>query len=384
MKVLSLSYCFPNALQPTWGVFVEQRLAALSRRAELQAVSPIPWFPLLSRRGGKSLPEKEIWRGLTVHRPRFFYIPAVFKSLDGWFYGRGLARWLKHLCRQWRPDILDAHFVWPDGVGVAHLARQLSIPYTITLRGKIYPCLEVPSQRRQCAEALIGAAAVISVSSPMADEAHKLGVPHERLFVIPNGVDTQRFTSRDKIDTRKQLGLLLDKPLVAAIAHLKPTKGQGELVRAMQQLDKDVHLVLIGGEAVRGYSRELEQLCVSWGIRQRVIFAGCQPYDKIPLYFSAADVSVLASYREGCPNVVLESLACGTPVVATRVGAVADLMAVPQDGQIIPPRDADALAAGLKKVLEDVKQPGYRVTAQAVKTWDTVAQQVYNIFEKIV
>ncbi|MBN2212128.1 MAG: glycosyltransferase [Sedimentisphaerales bacterium] len=380
MNVLSWSYCFPNAHQPTWGVFVEQRLAALNRKVDLQVVAPTPYFPLLTRLHGRSLPHRENWHGLTVHRPRFFYIPAICKSLDGWFYGRGLTAWLKQFRQQWRPDVLDAHFVWPDGVGVAYLARKLKLPYIITLRGKIYPCLEIPSQRRQCAQALIGAAAVISVSSPMADEARKLGVPDERLFVIPNGVDLRHFAPRNKMDARRQLGLPLDKPLIVAVAHLKAAKGHGELIRALQQLDNDVHLVIVGGEVVSGYRRELERLSLTLGVLQRVILADRQAYDKIPLYLNAADVSVLASYREGCPNVVLESLACGTPVVATRVGAVEDLMAVPRDGQIVPPRDAEALAAAIKQVFSATKRADYHVAAGAVKSWDAVAEQVQMVF----
>lgn len=384
MNVLSFSYCFPSSLRPTWGVFVLQRLAALARRANLEVASPVPVFPLWNRLcGGLPAPVEE-HGGLTVHYPRWFYFPAILKTLDGRLYARGIRRWFDARCRDHRPDLLDAHFVWPDGVGVSHLARRAGLPYVITLRGWLYPCLERPSLRRQAQQALRDAAVVISVSGRLADTAADLGVPRDRIHVIPNGVDVDRFRPTDRERARQDLGLPADGRLVVSVAHLKRTKGYDELLDALAALPEDVRLVIVGEDPGRGtYRRHLEERIVGLGLAGRVTLAGRQPHERIPLYLNAADAAVLASYREGCPNVVLESLACGTPVVATRVGAVPDLVTPGANGVIVPPRDAAALADGLRNVLETAWLRQHIRASVRANTWEAVAVCVRDVFRAV-
>jgi len=378
MKILSFSYCFPSRKKPNWGLFVYQRLAALARLEEVKVCSPVPWFPFLKNQEIVD-PNEQMWRDLAVYRPRFFYFPGILKNYDAWCYAWGLRRWLGELCRKWRPDVLDAHFVWPDGVGVALLARELKIPYVVTLRGKIYECLKIPSQTRQCAVALQGAAAIISVSSNMAEEAHKLGVPKDRLYVIANGVDLNHFHPRNKSDSRKILGLPHDGRLLVTVAHLGHRKGHHETIRALAGLPEDVRLVIVGGPAQGGTPEQLRNVARSVGVEQRLILPGSQPYKRIPLYFSAADVGVLASYREGCPNVVLESLACGTPVVATDVGAVPDILSVPATGRIVPTEQVEPLRIALSEVLSRSWNAEEVVRASGVQDWDGVAAEVGKV-----
>jgi len=382
MRVLSFSYCFPNRVNPTWGVFIAQRLAALSQREKLQVCSPVPWFPVLSARRGDPGPAKESWNGLKVYRPRFFYFPGVFKNHDARFYAWGLSRWLRKFCQFWRPDVLDAHFVWPDGVGVALLAKELKIPYIITLRGKLYECLPISSQREQCATALQRASAVISVSGQLAEEARKLGVSDDRLVIIPNGIDRDYFHSRDKRTCRKELGLPVDGRLLVTVAHLGHRKGHHEVIRALAGLPDDVRLVIVGGPAQGGTPEMLRAVAMEVGVEDRLILPGHQPYEKVPIYFSAADASVLASYREGCPNAVLESLACGTPVVASDVGAVRDILSAPETGRIVPPRKVGPLRKALADVLDHQWNSAEIVKTSGVKSWDEVAQKVQKVLHK--
>ena len=381
MNVLSFSYCFPRQANPTWGVFVQQRLAALAKHVELQVASPVPTFPLVSRLRGGLPPRQEVWEGLTVHRPRFFYFPGVLKSTDALLYGWGLRRWLGQLCDRWRPDVLDAHFVWPDGVGVWQLARDMGIPYVVTLRGTIYPCLEIPWRRRQVRSALAGAAAVISVSSPMAAEAEAMGVGAERLHVIPNAVDAERFRPRDRQAARKDLDLPADGRIIVSVAHVGPTKGHWETLEALASLPDDVSLVIVGGDRTGGKDgRALRSRIAELGLQRRVVLPGRQPYERIPLYFNAADVSVLASYREGCPNVVLESLASGTPAVVSDVGAAPDLVQDGVNGRLIPARDWRAVLDALRDVLGRTwSADQVRQQSPSVRPWACVANEVSHV-----
>lgn len=384
MKILSFSYCFPNPASPTWGMFVLQRLEALGKYEDLRVCSPVPWFPLLAGGRRSDGSKAELWQGLTVYRPRFFYVPRFLKNMDARFYALGLQRWLAELSRPWRPDLLDAHFVWPDGVGVALLAKGMGIPYAITLRGKIYECLKEPEQTSQCAKALQGAAAVISVSSRMAVEAQRLGVAPERLHVIPNGVDKEQFRPRDRRECREQLGLPVKGKLLVTVAHLGHRKGHHEVIRALAGLAEDVRLVIVGGPAQGGTAEHLQTVAREAGVAERLILTGPQPYDRVTLYFAAADASVLASYREGCPNAVLESLACGTPVIATDVGAVPDILPVPHAGRIVPPQQVESLRTAIAEVLDRQWDPQDVVRQGGVRSWDEVAEDVHRVFKGIV
>ncbi|MBN1588453.1 MAG: glycosyltransferase [Pirellulales bacterium] len=377
MKILSFSYCFPNHLNTTWGVFVSQRLTAVARHAELRVVSPVPDFPVIGRLRGFPGPTIDTWQALTVYRPRYLCVPSLFKSLDGRFYARSLRSWLDKLCVEWKPHVLDAHFVWPDGVGVSLLARRLGLPYAVTLRGKIYPCLEITSQRRQCAEALRGAAVVISVDSKMAQIARELGVSAERIHVIPNGVDLDHFHLHDKLDARRQLGLPEEGPLLLTVAHLGPRKGHRETIQALARTTSGARLVLVGEDGRGGRNvKALRELARSLDVENRLLVLGRQPYSRLPLYFSAADASILASWREGCPNVVLESLASGTPVIASDVGHAAALVDSQCAGRIVPPRQVEPLARAIDELLDQPSLPEDVRNCPAVRSWDAVATDV--------
>jgi glycosyltransferase involved in cell wall biosynthesis len=374
MKILSFSYCFPRRAAPQWGIFVLQRLAAVARREHLQVVAPEPYFPWITSWRGWRGPCVEEWQGLRVYRPRFFYLPGLLKSFDGRFYARAVRRWWKAHLDHDRPDILDAHFEWPDAVGVSLLAREVGLPYAVTMRGWLYEAMARPRILPQCVEALRGAAAIISVSTHLAETAVQLGAPAERVHVIPNGVDTERFCPRDKTAARQALGLPEDGRLLVSVAHLGPRKGHRETIQALAQLPPDVRLVLVGGSPGPGRSehalRELARRC---GVQSRVIFAGRQPHETVPLFFNAADASVLASYREGCPNVVLESLASGTPVVASDVGNVSTMVCNGTNGFVVPPKTVGPLAAALSELLNHPIASEEVRRWPAVRSWDEVA-----------
>ena len=383
MRCLSFSYCFPNRARPTRGVFVLQRLAALARirDVEVQVVAPVPVFPIVSSIRSKLPPTKDTISGLAVHYPRFFYLPKILKTLDGRFYGRGLTPWVRDFCRNGRPDLLDAHFVWPDGVGVSHIARALGIPYTITLRGAVWVYFRNEKIKRQCIRALKDAAAIISLSDSMVEVCRELGVSSDKFTVIHNGVDRDLFRPGDKQEARRKLGLPAEGRLVVCVSFYQKRKGIMELVRAMASLPQDLRLVLVGSEisTEAAYCRDVLQEIERLGLSQRVLRVGHQPHERIPHYFRAADVSVLASYWEGCPNAVVESLACGTPVVGTPVGSVPEIISPEKNGVIVPMGNVDALAEGIQHVLDREWLP--EKLSRTVKSWDEVAQKVYEVLK---
>jgi glycosyltransferase involved in cell wall biosynthesis len=382
MHTLSFSYCFPNSRRPTWGVFVLQRLAAVSRRTDLVIASPVPVFPLWSRlRGGLPAPV-EAHGGLTVHYPRWFYVPGVLKTLDARLYARGIRRWVDRQCRRRRPDLLDAHFIWPDGVAVARLARDRGIPYVITLRGGVWVYLKKPGIQSQCLDALQGAAAVISLSDSMTELCRAMGATSTTYRTVHNGVNRDLFFPADRQEARRTLGLPEGVPLVLCVAYFEKRKGILELVQAMARQDERAHLVLVGSQASDEpkYYTDVRQAIARLGLAERVTLAGQQPHARIPSFFQAANVTVLASYWEGCPNAVVESLGCGTPVVATPVGAVPELIRPGVNGEIVRVQDVDSLAEGIRRVLARDWDPGQ--LSRTVESWDDVAARVHDVWKE--
>ena len=366
-------------------MFVLRRLAALARQpgVELTVAAPVPVFPILSRLRAELPPAQDVIDGLTVQYPRYFYFPKILKSLDGSLYARGLRDWLAGVCRDWVPDVLDAHFAWPDGVGVGNLAQALGIPYVVTLRGRLWVDFQHESIKRQCVRTLQNAAAVISLSDSMVKAYCELGVSAEKFTVIHNGVDRKLFRPGDRNEARRKLDLPLQGQLVLCVAYYQRRKGIMELVRAVADLPPNVRLVLVGSQIAvettyyRNVLREIQRL----GLSDRVIRVGQQPHERIPEYFQAADVSVLASYWEGCPNAVVESLACGVPVVATSVGSVPEMIVPGENGQIVPMRNVGALSAALTEVLGREWAP--EKLSSGVRSWDDVARSVHQVFQKV-
>lgn len=382
MRVLSFSYCFPNRVNPTWGVFIAQRLAALSQLedVELEVCAPVPMFPIVSHLQSDIPPLQETNRGLTVHHPRYFYVPKFMKHLDGKLYARGLLPWVRDYCKRSQPKIFDAHFAWPDGVGVYYLSRKLNIPYVVTLRGWIWVGMKQPKLWSQATEALQNAHAIINLCRPMADVCRELGCEEQRLHIIHNGVDRELFYPIDKAEARKALGLPQDLPLIVCVAYFQRRKGIIEVIQALAKLSSDTHLLLVGAPAEADYYAEVLRIIDKLGLADRVIITGQQPHEKLPFFYNAANVTVLVSYWEGCPNAVVESLGCGTPVIATPVGSVPEQVIPDKNGYIVPMKDPDALAEALRKALS--RDWDRQQLVASVMSWDEVAREVQKVFHK--
>ncbi|MCE5276586.1 MAG: glycosyltransferase [Planctomycetaceae bacterium] len=386
MRVLSFSSCFPSTPAPSEGIFVFDRLKAISAHASLRVVHPVACCPLMGPiRRPAGLPESEALDGLPVWHRYYPYVPGVLKRFDGWFYYRGLRRWVARRCRNWQPDILDAHFAWPDGVAVSLLARSLGLPYVITLRGTINPRKEIPCFRARMAPALRCAGAVISVSGPMAETAIEMGAAPERVHVIPNGVDAEAFQPCPRDAARLRLGLDPRRQTLVCVASLKAPKGQRDLLHAAADLASRPMIVLVGPPAAgAGYVQSLRTLAGRLGMSERLKIISAVPRQEVVDYFNAADLTVLPSHSEGCPNVLLESLACGTPPVATAVGGVAQIIRDGDNGLLAPPGNPAALAVALEQALARPWDRAQLRQSVIARSWAVVAEEVTQVFSEAI
>jgi len=386
MRALVLSSTFPNPKQPTLGVFIRERLRRVAHRADLRVVAPIPWFPmnrLLRGARAVGIPAVEQQHGLQVYHPRFLCVPGHLKWLDGVLYGLSLIPFLLRLRREFPFDLIDAHFAYPDGVAGVLLGRVLRRPVVITLRGSIVRLATYPSHRPQLRWALERADRIMAVSQSLADVAGGLGIPQARIRVVPNGVDTVAFRPGDQPAARRACGLPLERRVILTVGGIYADKGQHLVLEALPALLRrhpDLLYVMVGDFRRDAYRDRLEAIIERGALGDRVRLAGLRPHQELPAWYQAADIFCLPTRSEGWANVLLEALACGVPVVATRVGGNPEIIRDERCGLLVPFGDATALGEALGVALETRWDRQAMVTHAATHTWEGAAEQVLEEF----
>lgn len=353
IRTLLFSTLYPSSVRPGHGVFVETRLRELLRSGavETRVLAPVPWFPSIDARWGDyalmaRTPARERHQGIELLHPRYLLPPRVGMTVAPLSLALGALPTVRALLHEgFDFDLIDAHYFYPDGVAAALLGRWLGKPYVITARGtdlNLIPRYTAP--RRMMQWAARHAAALIGVSTPLVDILRGWGLPQQRLHVIRNGVDLSRFSPMTQAQARAQLGLPNDAPLLLSVGTLKELKGHHLVIDALAQL-RQTHprasLAIIGEGEERP---RLEAQIHALGLAQSVRLLGARPQLELPAWYSAADLLVLASSREGLANVLLEALACGTPLVATAVGGTPEVITSDEVGTLLAERSSAAIA----------------------------------------
>jgi glycosyltransferase involved in cell wall biosynthesis len=354
LRILTFTSLYPNGEQPRHGVFIETRLRQLlaGGRVEAKVVAPVPWFPFTASRFGRygafaRVAPRERYNGVDVRHPRFAALPGIGAALSPAAMALGALPALRALQREgFDFDLIDAHFFFPDGVAAVLLGKWLDKPVAVTARGSditLWPSFALP--RRMIRWAGRSAACCAAVSRALGDEMIRLGLPAGRLRVLRNGVDLDLFHPQPREATRARLGF--EGVTALSVGNLVELKGHHLAIEAMAEI-ADTHLVVIGAGPEE---RRLRALAARLGLEARVRFVGVLPQRELSAYYGAADLLVLASSREGWPNVLLEAMACGTPVVATRVGGIPEVVSAPEAGLLVEARSAEALRAGIRRLL---------------------------------
>lgn len=387
LRVLTFSTLFPSSARPGHGIFVEQRLrkVAATGRIDSLVVGPVPWVP---RFAGRSATYAEMWNtpraeerfGLKVLHPRYPLLPKVGMTLAPFGLATASYPLMRKLLKgEFAFDLIDAHYYYPDGVAAALLGRWLDRPVVITARGtdiNLIPGYRLPrSMIRWASQA---SAASIAVCRALRDEMCELGLDGERITVLRNGVDLQQFSAVPREAARSRLGL--GGPLLLSVGYLIERKGHDLLIRGLTQLPQYCAVIVGDGEL----RTQLAALARQLGVADRVHFAGAVSQSELKLYYSAADALVLGSSREGMANVLLESLACGTPVVATPLWGTPEVVSKPVAGCLMRERSVDALVDAVKELMRSPPTPA-AVRAYAEEfSWDATTQGQLQIFERVV
>jgi len=281
-------------------------------------------------------------------------------------------------------DLIDAHYFYPDGVAAALLAKWINKPYVVTARGTDLNLIAQHSwPKRMMHWAADHAEMSVGVSAALTVILRGWGVPQERISVMRNGVDLERFTPLDQSDARLQLGLD-GSPVLLSVGNLVELKGHdiaiGVLPRLLQSRPRTL-LVIVG----TGPQRDaLGVLAKRLGVDAHVRFVGVKPNEELFRWYSAADILVLASSREGWPNVLLESMACGTPAVATRVSGIPEVIAADVAGRLVDHRDSESFAAAILSLLQDYPDRLQVRSYAEGFSWDDTTQAQLALFARVV
>jgi teichuronic acid biosynthesis glycosyltransferase TuaC len=392
VRTVLFTSLYPSAARPLHGIFVETRLRELLKtgRVQTRVVAPVPWFPSASERWGDygrlaRTPARETRHGIDVVHPRYLLPPRVGMTVAPLLMALGAWRSVRRLLDDgFDFDVIDAHYYYPDGVAAALLAALFGKPLAVTARGtdiNLIPDYRFPRKFLQWAGRRADAS--IGVSAALVDRMRALAFDPARLHVMRNGVDLLRFRPLDRAEMRKELGLT-GGPVLLTVGNLHEHKGQRLVVQALaliRQVHPDAQLLVVG----EGPDREvLERQVVAAGLSGAVRLAGAVANQELARWYSAADVLVLASSREGWPNVLLEAMACGTPVVASNVGGVREIVQAPVAGRVVAERTPQAFAQTLIDLLSArAEVAAVRVFAERFD-WERTSQQQLQLFESLV
>jgi teichuronic acid biosynthesis glycosyltransferase TuaC len=387
MKLLTFSTLYPNAEQPNHGIFVETRLRYLiaSGKAESRVVAPVPWFPSANPKYGHyaqfaRVPRHEQRNGLSVVHPRYLVVPRVGMNVTPFLLAQSAKKTIGRILDEgYDFDAIDAHYFYPDGVAAVMLGKHFNKPVVITARGtdiNLIPKFAMP--RKMIMWAAEHAQGIVTVCNALKEEITGLGVVNKNIVALRNGVDLQRFQPFDRAAARAALGI--DGFTILSVGLLDPRKGHDIPIRALAELP-DVRLMIAGSGPDL---KKLQDLATTCGVADRVTFLGPIPQTALANYYNAADVLVLASSREGWANVLLESMACGTPVIASNVWGTPEVVAAPEAGLLMEERTPASLAASVR--LLRANYPDHQATRRYAErfSWDDTTQGQLDLFQQVI
>ena len=387
MKILTFSTLYPNEQTPAHGVFVETRLRHLLANypdVENLTVAPVPWFPFRHARFGQyaryaKVPREETRNNIPVLHPRYALLPKIGMTTAPYLLARAMAPVFKKIIADgFDFDLIDAHYYYPDGVAATILGKQFNKPVVITARGtdiNLIPQYDAP--RKMILKAAADAAASITVSAALKSELTRLGADHSKIHVLRNGVDLERFYPVDRQQVRSRLRW--SGKVLLSVGNLLELKGNHIVIEAMREL-QEYRLVIVGN----GIEKDnLHRLANHSGVADRVSFVPSVSQVELCDYYGAADALILASSREGWPNVLLEAMACGTPILATRVGGVPEVVYEPEAGLLISERTATAIAARVNALFANY--PNRQATRRYAErfNWKETSDRQMELFSNI-
>jgi len=391
MKVLVFTSIFPNNIEPQMGVFTKEIMVNLQKFCETKVVAPVPYFPAIKLFKKwyrfSQVNKEEVIEGLEVFHPRFFITPKIGMAFYGLFMFLFSLKKVKEIQKTFNFDLINAHYIYPDGFAAVLLGKVLKKPVIVYALGtdiNLYPKFFLI--RKEIVYTLNNATKIISVCQALKDEMVKLGIAPSKIEVIPNGVDIEKFKPISRIKAREELGLPIDKKIILSVGHLVERKGFHYLIDAISDIKTNgnrnpLPLLVIVGEGE--YRLQLENKIKALNLDGRVRLVGAKLHSELYKWYSAADLFSLASSREGWPNVLFEALACGIPVTTTDVHGTKEVICSKEYGILVDKQEAGSLAKAITEGLNKKWDTQKILEYARENTWRGVARKVYSVFDSV-
>jgi teichuronic acid biosynthesis glycosyltransferase TuaC len=377
LKVTVVTPVFPIPAQPYRGHSEYQILLALSKHADVNVICPFPRYPRwFQPRFDYRQPDLSYSPpGLAT---RYFEYPAL-PGLTRCINGLVCAKYLEAYFREFTPHLACNFWLYPEGYATVAVARRLGIPAVVCSIGSDLNRIADPASRWLTRLAMNRATFVVTKSEHLRQQAIRMGINARKVRTVRNGCDPSVFHLADRNAARAQLAVNDEAELVLFVGRLDSAKGILELLEAFALLASrrsNLRLAYIGdgpgGEQLRCKTKDL-------ALEDRISLIGACPSQKVAQWLAAANVLALPSYSEGYPNVVIEALSCGRPVIATNVGGIPELVNE-KSGILVASRDSRALADAIETAMER-NWDERSISEQFRRGWDEAAGEMLSICE---
>ncbi|MGH9615275.1 MAG: glycosyltransferase [Acidobacteriaceae bacterium] len=380
LRIAVVTGHFPSSGEPTKGRPAYQTMRVLSRKCDVRVFYPHAAYPSLLKPRSRNYSGLDDSFNLPDVKAGYYDYPAlpmVSRPFNGWNAARVL---LPHV-RKFAPDLIFSYFLYPDGYAAVKLGAALSVPVVVMGVGSDVHSIGDRFSEAHTRTVLRDADFVLAISEDLRKRSVALGAPEGKTRTLVSGCDPSVFYVMDRAAARERLHIDPAAEAVVYIGRMDVKKGLRELVEAAVALHPsrpNLHIYMVGD----GPDRPLIESAIQARDAAGYIHAlpGCS-FDQVASWMAASDLATLPSYMEGCPNVVLEALACGRPVVATNVGGIPEIMN-DECGRLIPARDSVALAEALASVLNRTWD-AHAISAHFSRSWEMVAGELLGIFESI-
>lgn len=382
MKVLALTNLFPSVPRPRNGIFLKHRLQHIAQLPglEYRLLVPVPWFPSTAHVFGSyaklaRTPREDDTSGIQARYVRYPMLPKISMWITPFSIALAALKAIRDIRRAgFDPDVIDAYYLYPDGVAACLVGLCLRKPVMLTALGTDATQIArqtIPGAMIRWASRR--AIAVTAVCQALVDQLISCGVAPEKLSVVQHGVDPELFSPPDdRPALRRALGL--KQFSIISAGHLSQNKGQHLAIRAVAEIP-GAELMIVG----EGPERDrLMALARDLGVADRVMFTGAFDQIRLATLMGAADLLVSCSEYEGISNVLLEALACGTPVAATPVWGSPEIVANPQVGLLFEERTTAAIVRGIRSAMQQKWDRGFIRRHSLRYDWAATAEQHYR------
>jgi glycosyltransferase involved in cell wall biosynthesis len=377
MRVLFFSTVFPQPHDPRRGPYNLHRCRALAANHDVAVISPWRWTERVAARAIDRRASAEFAREfVTVDYPTFVYLPGLLYAQHARLLWWSCRRTVEAFVSRFRPDVVLSYWTYPDSAVARRIARAVGVPSVAIVGGSDVLLADRPARRLRLARVLSEADAVMAVSDDLCLRIRELGIESSRIHLLPPAVDRATFRPGDRGRARGRLGLPQSVPILLWVGRMVPVKGLATLLDACAALKREGReflLCLVGDGPL---ASSLRERAAAHGLDDRVRFAGERREDELPDWYRAADVTVCPSVSEGTPNVLLESIACGTRFVASRVGGIPSL-ASPTLDALVPAGDVAALTSALRTTMTEAPTDAARSFVPG--SWTAVAAVIEQV-----